>query len=846
MPAPAWTAESLEAARILEAEASLHFFVRLMWPVLEPETPFTDGWWPRAWCQHLEAVTDGEITRLLGNCPPGACKSLMTNVFWPAWVWGPRKKPWTRFLTAAYSQTLTERDNGRMRMLVQSPEYQRRWGHVFKAGDSKINFENDKTGSKVASSVGGTITGMRGDVFICFPYDQPIQTERGPMLVGDIVEGRLAINVPSFNEKSGAVELKPVVGWHRNPGAEIIRLEFASGAVIRCTLDHLLLVSRGNWKAAIDIPVGTVTRTFDIREISGCNLPGSPSLYGADQDLANAEPFGDWPLWAWGNENLACDIRCDLLGVGGATATEITRVRESAMATGIIDILRASAVDEIAQSNVHRIPVFVPNLFTFGTGADKSRHDNLMDEEVGHVGVNADIEAGIELATMRCFDDGFLEFHCARNTSPGTRYGSRMTFDASPIRYGIVGEGDDGTPFFDCVVRVIHEGFAPATYCVAVQDNHNMFVGDGTRVIIAANCDDPNNINESESKTIREATNRWVSEVLPTRLNSMTRSAIVVIQQRTHEEDVTGFLLRPDRGGDKWTYVMVPMVYSPDWTCGETSIGWRDPRTKAGELFWPERFPPEVVDSLRQEMTEYAYAGQMQQHPEPRGGAIIKRDWWKLYGKPDEDPTAAKLRFPPFSYLVASLDCALTDKSENDPSALVVLGVWEVPQTGRMAVMVVNCWAERHQLNPLVRRVAQTCDKYRVDRLIIENKANGHSVQQELRRLFSEAEWSVEMLDPRDVGTNVWNKVARVNSVTPLFEEGMIWHPNTSWAQDLVDEASIFPKGSHEDRVDALVQGLRHLRDRGILYRRQEQRQQQQALSSLARGQVIPRPLYES
>jgi predicted phage terminase large subunit-like protein len=525
LSAPAWTAESLEAARILEAEASLHFFVRLMWPVLEPATPFTDGWWPRAWCDHLEAIEDGRITRLLGNCPPGACKSLMTSVFFPAWCWGPRHKPWMRFLTAAYSQTLTERDNDRMRLLIQSNEYQSRWGHVFKAGDSKINFQNDKTGFKLASSVGGTITGLRAD----------------------------------------------------------------------------------------------------------------------------------------------------------------------------------------------------------------------------------------------------------------------------------------------CVIL-----------------------------------DDVNNINESESKTVRENTNRWIAEVLPTRLNNMETSSIVMIQQRTHEEDATGFLLRPERGGDKWTYVMVPMLYSHDWTCGETSIGWRDPRTVEGELFWPARFSAKVVADLREEMTEYAFAGQLQQHPEPRGGALIKRDWWKLYGRADEDPTAVQLKFPQFSYLVASLDCALTDKSENDPSALVVLGVWEVPQTGRMAVMVVQCWAERHQLNPLVRRVAQTCDKYRVDRLIIENKANGHSVQQELRRLFADAEWSVEMLDPRDVGTNVWNKVARVNSVTPLFEEGMIWHPNTAWAQDLLDECAIFPRGSHDDRVDALVQGIRHLRDRGILYRRQEQRQQEQALSSLARGQVIPRPLYES
>lgn len=515
------TAAQLEALRVHEAEASLHFFVRLMWPVLEPATPFTDGWWPRAWCEHLQAVTEGRITRLIGNCPPGATKSLLTSVFWPAWIWGPRRRPWTRFLAAAYSQTLTERDNDRMRVLIHSPEYQSRWGSAFHAGDSKINFSNDRTGWKLATSVGGTVTGLRGDVFII---------------------------------------------------------------------------------------------------------------------------------------------------------------------------------------------------------------------------------------------------------------------------------------------------------------------------------DDPNNINESESRVVRENTNRWLAEVMPTRLNDLEKSSIVLIQQRTHEEDATGFLLDPKRGGDRWTYVMVPMLYDPDWTCGETSIGWHDPRTERGELFWPARFTPAAVDGLRTEMTDYAWAGQMQQHPEPRGGAIIKRDWWKLYGRADEDPTTAKLRFPPFSYLVASLDCALTDKQENDPSACVVLGVWSEPQTGAMAAMLVHAWQERLQLHELVRRTAATCDKYRVHALVIENKANGHSVEQEIRRLYQRADWSVQFSDPTRAG----EKTARAHSVTHLFQEGMIWRPNTEWAEMVIDQCAIFPRGAHDDLVDALVQGLRHLRDSGILYRRQESKWQETDMAALARGSSPDRPLYRS
>ena len=513
--------EVRERLLIEHAECSLHFFVRLMWSCVEPKRRFVDGWLLRAMCQHLEAVADGRIKRLIINVPPGSMKSLLTNCFFPAWLWGPKNRPEARFFTAAYSASLTERDNERMRTLVTSPEYKARWGHLFTPGDSKIKFTNNKTGWKIASSVEGTTTGERGDFVLI---------------------------------------------------------------------------------------------------------------------------------------------------------------------------------------------------------------------------------------------------------------------------------------------------------------------------------DDPNDIQKTESPITRERVRRWLNEVMPTRLTDPENSPIVLIQQRTHEEDATGTMLDQARGGDEWTYFMVPMEYDPGWVCGETPIGWVDPRTRPGELCWPERFSREVVDSLKMRLGPYAWSGQMMQHPEPRGGAIIKRDWWKLFGPPDKDPTEIRLRFPSFEYLIASLDCALTTKEENDASALVVLGVWTVPTTGRQAVMVVNCWAERLELHQLVQRVAATCDKYRVHTLIIENKANGHSVEQEIRRMYQRAEWSVQFTDPSKLG----EKIVRAHAVTHLFEEGLIWHPNTEWAEALIDECAIFPRGSHDDRVDALLQSLRYLRDHGILYRPQEARWHETDLQGLARGQIVASPLYDA
>ena len=162
-----------------DAEDSLWSFVKLMWPVLEPGRDLAEGWAVHAICEHLEAVTKGDLTRLLINVPPGSMKSLLTNVFWPAWEWGPRNMPSTRYVSASYAHSLTIRDNRRCRLLIESKEYQALWGDRFQlTGDqnAKEKYENSERGFRIATSVRGTATGERGDRFI---IDDPHNVKEG-------------------------------------------------------------------------------------------------------------------------------------------------------------------------------------------------------------------------------------------------------------------------------------------------------------------------------------------------------------------------------------------------------------------------------------------------------------------------------------------------------------------------------------------------------------------------------------------------------------------------------------------------------------------------------------------
>ncbi len=157
---------ALEMLQADKAEHSLRDYTYLVWDVLEPGRRLVYGWHMDAIGEHLEAVSAGEIKRLVINVPPGFSKSLQTNVLWPSWEWGPRDQPFLRYLSFAYAQQLTIRDNRRCRNLITSQLYQRHWSDRFNLvsdQNAKIRYDTDQAGFRLASSVGGTGTGERGD-----------------------------------------------------------------------------------------------------------------------------------------------------------------------------------------------------------------------------------------------------------------------------------------------------------------------------------------------------------------------------------------------------------------------------------------------------------------------------------------------------------------------------------------------------------------------------------------------------------------------------------------------------------------------------------------------------------
>lgn len=536
--------DALDELDRIECEESLYSFTRRMWSILEPANPMVEGWAMEAICEHLEAVSDGHIQKLLINVPPGFSKSLLVNVFWPAWLWGPKRKSHIRQLTFSYTSILTERDNRRFRDVLLSHDYGRLFGERFKlikAGEQLVS--NDKTGWKLATSIGGVGTGERGDI-------------------------------------------------------------------------------------------------------------------------------------------------------------------------------------------------------------------------------------------------------------------------------------------------------------VAL--------------------DDPNNVKDSESDTVREETNRWVREGMSNRLNDPARSSIVAIQQRTHEMDVSGLILTEMR--HDFEHLLIPMEWEGQRQISTVpAMKWTDdPRTVVGELAWPQRYTPLVVRNLKITVGPYAWAGQYQQTPTPRGGGILKRDWWQVWDPPPDQN--GHQRLPRCEFVVASFDGAFGQKQENDYSALTVWGLFKnapgvLPSSTRMTtpyleqimgegklsaplnpsrfiqpskLILMQAWQKRLPLNGLeierevgetdaayraramphwgiVQFVADTCKRFNVNMLLIEAKANGIDVANEVKRQYAGEGWGMKLIEPKT------DKVARAYSVQHILADAMVYAPDREWAEDVITVCASFPKVAHDDIVDSTTQAWKWLRDAGLL-----------------------------
>lgn len=388
--------------------------------------------------------------------------------------------------------------------------------------------------------------------------------------------------------------------------------------------------------------------------------------------------------------------------------------------------------------------------------------------------------------------------------------------------------------------------------------------------------DDLNKVKGTqETQEAREAVATWAREAMQNRLNDLARDAIIVIQQRLNEGDVSGTILKHLRR--QYCALAIPMEYEPGRYFSDYK-GWnggRDPRQRQGQLAWPNRYKGEDLESFK--ANSYLWAGQYQQTPVPRGGGIFKESWWHVQEMRRKE-AGGPLRFVPDVqpiYVLASVDTAFSEHEESDYSAFTAWIVYDDPKSKFRRIMLVDAWqkmlpelsgeaverlpgeseaAWRRRAQPkwgLVEWIDYSCRRARVNTLIVENKNRAPDVVRTLRRLFQSRDYGIEAIDIRG------DKWGRANALVDIFTDGMIYapaevveNPDTGatdvrflpFAEEAIREISVFPRGVHDDLVDSMTLALKYLRDRGWAVRKEEFRSMERELAT--RGHTKRESIY--
>lgn len=304
--------------------------------------------------------------------------------------------------------------------------------------------------------------------------------------------------------------------------------------------------------------------------------------------------------------------------------------------------------------------------------------------------------------------------------------------------------------------------------------------GEGGNFLIV---DDPHNPLQALSDVQRQLALTWFDQTFSTRLNDKEKGVIVVVMQRLHANDLTGHLL--EKGG--WEHLCIPAVAETRTVIdfGRVSLT-REP----GDILHPARESAEAIERQKTALGSYAYAGQYQQRPAPAEGGIFKAHWFKRYGQRQEV----------YKRIIQSWDTAYKPGQLNDPSCCTT---WGERPDGWDLLHVVARRLEYPDLKALVVRQAEDFAPHAI---LIEDKASGQSLLQDLRR---DTKLPLIAIEPEG------DKTTRASAVSALVEAGRVALPtNAAWLTDYESEMLTFPNAPHDDQVDSTSQFLAWARDR--------------------------------
>jgi len=295
--------------------------------------------------------------------------------------------------------------------------------------------------------------------------------------------------------------------------------------------------------------------------------------------------------------------------------------------------------------------------------------------------------------------------------------------------------------------------------------------------------DDPHSEQDALSPNALESAWEWYTSGPRQRLQP--GGAIVLVMTRWSSIDLTAKLLDSQKEAlaDQWEMIEFPAIF---------------PETD--NPLWPEFWPKDELLKVKSSIPGIKWNAQWMQNPTAEEGAIIKRDWWKRW---------THKSIPPVKYIMQSYDTAFSKNQTADFSAISTWGVFKPSEDAPDCLILLDCQKGRWDFPELKEIAMREYTYWECDMVLIEAKASGTPLTQELRRIGI----PVVNYSP----TRGHDKHSRMHSVAPIFESGMVYAPEKAFAEDMIEECASFPFGANDDLCDTMTQALMRFREGGFV-----------------------------
>jgi predicted phage terminase large subunit-like protein len=710
----------------------------------------------------FDRIAKGTLKRLIVNMPPRHTKSEFASYLLPAYLMG--RKPTTKIIQATHTGELAVRFGRKVRNLMDLDKYKEVFPDVALKADSKAagRWDTDKGGEYFAVGVGGAMTGRGADMLI---IDDP----------------------HSEQDAASVLALDNAWDWYTSGPRTRLQPGGAIVIVMCMTGDTPVLMANGVEKPLSELRQGDVVATFDkgrlrTAKVNNWQSSGVDSIYKIQTQSGKV---------------LRANARHPFL-VMNEGVLEWTRLSQLTVGDELVSLKDAIGLREPKQSPASADPAKPQTVTTAKT-------QTLRAVKWGTT-VSGKVKRALQkLATNLSVVAGYAPLTTTRSTCPqnhqkhlgklGLNTGtvllpSSMTQWWSSAKTAVMSAGS-------LLQSKIHAHTGMESCALTTATTQGGYAAYSATTVTLQSGMERRQLYLNELHRISDFTTDPIVSITPDgeeevfdveidRTENFIANGIVSHNTRWGTKDLTARLLKSqsNMNADQWEVIEFPAVF--------------DEGEENERALWPSFWELDELRAVRASMSVQKWNAMYQQRPTADEGAILKREWWRIW---DKD------YMPRMEYIIQSYDTAYSKKETADFSVITTWAVFFPTEDSGPNLLLVDMRKGRWDFPDLKRKAKEQYDYWQPDNVLIEAKATGITLQQELRRIGI----PVTMYSPggRRAGQD---KVSRANSVAPIFESGMVWAPETDWADEVIEQCAAFPNGDNDDIVDSTTQALMRFR----------------------------------